>query len=718
MALCAMMCACLVASILPSRTRAQELKRRDAAPVGRTPVILSQAHLAPPLHSRLRALRYSPDGKYILLQDEATAYVLTRSPLAIQLRLRASRALPVRFTADSKAIVVPLRDLRVRRWDIETGDADEPKKFTEGTECFDAALSPHATYYACLEGDNTLRVFRVDTSQEVFNGHVGEELGPFTHSIQPLHAGLAHSEPFGYYMAGLSPPPFDRTVRSTALQFSPDEHYVLVTAWRDTAAIVDLQVRKKIGVAGSFRHAIGHGGLEFVANDRVAYVSNAKAEDSAVLSFPKGDVVAKLNVTGSAEGTSDPRYMIHFSSDGQIAELFEVESGKLVSGILKQGGDVFGNESVSYTPEVGLAVTPVGKDTAKVLALVPPSPLEVLRTAMASPDLKSLVLGITGDGGIFRVSDGKQTAHFTGLTGAWFNDEAHCDVRARETQPGQSSLRRIDTESGGSQTLWPMSDYPPLGNEYLMSGPVVLSQSGRANLFFLNSGPAVLGYKLSALDRNTGQPLWTRDFGGPTRGDPPDRTPPVPFDDPQGERIVLGWEGNSEGAKKLVKGNSALMQALKQTKAAAHDTLFEVLDARTGNYVGMALVLGGSGPESYTSAFSAGDWLILVKDEMRITAVSLSNGDERLKLTAFYPALYGPAGLLAVAQEGGHLVLYDLNTGQQRDVFDFPSMVVYSRFSADGRRMLVLTQDQSIYVLDLATALAAPPPKPSAATSH
>lgn len=682
--------------------------------MGRTPIILSHGRLTPPLHSRLRTLRFSLDGKYILLQDEATVYVLTRSPLAVKLAFPASLALPVRFTADSKGIVVALRDMRARRWDIESGEAGEPKRFGEGTDCFMATLSPHGNFYACLEMDSTLRVFRVDTGEVVFSGRVGEERDPHAPAILPFHTGLARSEPFGYYIGGLSLPPLDNVALSSNLQFSPDEHYLLALAWWETAAVVDLQLRRKIGVAGSLKHAIDHGSLEFVADDRMAYVSMDKADDSALLSFPKGDVVAKLGIIGAAQGTSDPNYLIHFSPDGQTAEVLDLRTGKPASKILKEGGDVFGGESVSYSPETGLAVTPVDAEIMKVLALVPPTPLTVLRTALASPDLKTLALGIAGHGGVFRISDGKQIAHFPGLRGAWFDGEQQCYVRAPRSQPRASDMQRVDVRNGATEKLWAVDD-PLFSSDHLMSGSVVLSELlGVA--FLVDPKRTGIPYNLQAEDLNTGKVLWSRNFGG-GRGTPSDTVPPLTFDDPQGERIMLGWEADTDGAKKAAKRNAAIAQVLKQSKANPHDTVFEVLDARTGSDVGVAFVPGGSGPQGYTSAFSAGDWLILVKDEVRITAVSLSTGEERLKLTARGPALYGETGLLAVAEEGGHLLLYDLKSAERRDAFDFPNEVVYSRFSADGKRLLVLTQDQSVYVLDLAASLSSPPTKASGATS-
>jgi len=49
----------------------------------------------------------------------------------------------------------------------------------------------------------------------------------------------------------------------------------------------------------------------------------------------------------------------------------------------------------------------------------------------------------------------------------------------------------------------------------------------------------------------------------------------------------------------------------------------------------------------------------------------------------------------SVATVTGGLNLYDLPGGQLRRKYNFPAPLAYQRFSSDGRRLFVLTRDQT-----------------------
>jgi predicted Zn-dependent protease len=75
--------------------------------------VLSKTRLDPPLRGDINHLRFSPDGKYILSQDDGGVDVLTREPLKHLFHIDAPEARPAQFTPDSSSLVFYSRDLRV-----------------------------------------------------------------------------------------------------------------------------------------------------------------------------------------------------------------------------------------------------------------------------------------------------------------------------------------------------------------------------------------------------------------------------------------------------------------------------------------------------------------------------------------------------------------------------------------------------------------------------
>jgi WD40 repeat protein len=691
----------------PNRLRGQN---PSAGPAVRLHGVISKARLTPSLHSRLRTLRFSPDGSYIMLQDESTIYVLTRSPLAVLLFFPARLALPVRFSADSTAIVVATRELGVQRWNLAAGKIIDTKHLGSEKDCLLASLSPHGNYYACLDRHSNVVVFSVSSGEQVFAGQIGDDLGVGFRTIERFHADVFFSEPFGYYIGDLATPPLDQVATGSNLQFSPDERYLLAYSLQRGLTAVDLQQRKKISLPGPLKHAAEQRGLEFVSPSRVAFVSPTKADDSVLLSFPEGKTIDKLAIAGSASSTSDERYLITFTHGAKEAELFDLQEHKSVAAVSKDGADTFAGDVISYSLDTGVSISHLGEDHPRARGRIPLGALPRMQTALASPGLETLALGISGQGAVFNTSTGAEIASFPGLRGAWFADDQQAYLRVPAAAPLTSTFQSLDLRTGKTEDTWTREDVY-IKNESLFSGPVLLSEVMRE--MYMMFGQHRFGYELRPLDLKTGKQLWSHDYGGnpPRTGYAGD--PPVTFTDPQGDRIVLGWPATSDGAKAAAKHAPTIKQEMKQAKVVDRNSVFEVLDARTGNSIGAAFVPEGAGPESFTSAFSEGDWLILVKDGTRITALSLSTGAEQLHVTAAIPTISAEAGMLSASQEGGRLLLYDLKTGTKRDIYTFPFDVLYSRFSTDGKRLLVLTEDQMVYILDVTAvpdAAAAPSP--------
>lgn len=61
---------------------------------------------------------------------------------------------------------------------------------------------------------------------------------------------------------------------------------------------------------------------------------------------------------------------------------------------------------------------------------------------------------------------------------------------------------------------------------------------------------------------------------------------------------------------------------------------------------------------------------------------------------------------MTIATATGELDLYDLASSQIKRKYNFPTSVMYERFSPDAKHLFVLTRDQTAYLLDTTTEAA------------
>ncbi len=129
----------------------------------------------------LSLLHFSPDGRYVLAQDESSVTVLTVQPFEVLFRIPAENALRAQFTADSQQIVliasatrttsqrilIVRSPPRVERWSV----ANQAR--VESTElrlppCDTQALSPDGRFLACVDFGGTLHLVDVGSGQTIF----------------------------------------------------------------------------------------------------------------------------------------------------------------------------------------------------------------------------------------------------------------------------------------------------------------------------------------------------------------------------------------------------------------------------------------------------------------------------------------------------------------------------------------------------------------------
>jgi hypothetical protein len=86
----------------------------------------------------------------------------------------------------------------------------------------------------------------------------------------------------------------------------------------------------------------------------------------------------------------------------------------------------------------------------------------------------------------------------------------------------------------------------------------------------------------------------------------------------------------------------------------------------------------------------------------QIINFALPSGEEQGHFFGANPVI-SAVGLLALDSSKWEVTVYDLASSEPRQQYTFAQPVVCKMFSADGKRLLVFTADQTVYLFDVTT---------------
>jgi len=148
--------------------QAAVLRYRGIGHTERLSGIVSRKQLNNPLRGDIENFHFSPDGKYLLAQDEGGIYVLAREPLKFVFRIESAGAQRAQFSPDSRQVVFFSSGLRVETWDVETQEQSSVTDVPALHGCRQTELSPDARYLACLDNALDLSLFNVASGEVIF----------------------------------------------------------------------------------------------------------------------------------------------------------------------------------------------------------------------------------------------------------------------------------------------------------------------------------------------------------------------------------------------------------------------------------------------------------------------------------------------------------------------------------------------------------------------
>ena len=653
--------------------RLRVIEGGDASPTATLRAVVDERALDPPLRDDVTHLKFSPDGRFVLAQDAAGISVLTREPFAVRFRIDAEGALPAHFTPDSAHVVFHTDDLRIERWEVDTGVRAAVRELVVREPCLQTALSPDGRVAACVDLARMLLLIDVETQAVIFKKDRTHALTLGGASIVPVVGpdGLP-SRPFGFFR----------------LAFSPGGRYFVAATFASTLAI-DVQRREQVDLGGSLGRAL-RGSFAFVGDDRVASVDRSRPEDSAILRFPTGERLQTITLGGEVDAATGGDHLILRPIQGWAVGVVDVRSGRIVLANKTSAFDVHQGTYVSerLNGELGL----YGLDSPRPIATasMPKAPLAGLRVAFASGDLKWLALSARERGGVWRLDTGARVAHVLGFTGAFVDDDAlYADypegTRFKDGKPVEHAraIVRLDLQRHVTQ------EHAAVGDDFtLVIGPyMVVATPDKPDQWDRN-------VTLAIHDVPTRRLLWSRRFA---------RQPPARWHvDAANRRMILQWPLSSPEARRELKDEPRLREAISERRLAGGDAFLDVVSLDDGRGIGRLAVHTGSDEWKITRITSSGDAVVVADRNNQLAVYSIASGARRGSTFGRYGLPSAAASLLCVENEPGKLEFLDLATLEPRDVVDTGSALLLAQFSRDGSRLVVVTADQMVRTIDVA----------------
>ncbi|MFN2531612.1 MAG: M48 family metalloprotease, partial [Pyrinomonadaceae bacterium] len=256
--------------------------------------VLSKQELAPPLLSDIRHLRFSPNGQYLIAQDDSGINVLSREPFAMLFRIDTpDDTYFANFTPDSSEIVFYTGNLHVERWSVTEARQVEAKEIVIRKGCLQTQLSPDGKLLACLGVDFDLNLIQVQNGETLWRKT--DFYAPNYFQYLTIFAEL--------YL--LLPDNSDLNLGLLNMRFSPDGHYFAAGYFGpfefrrptvgDVAEVMDTTSMMKVSIPDSIKRLIASGFI-FLSNDRMVGINHENVKKSGVVQFPSGEILMEMEL--------------------------------------------------------------------------------------------------------------------------------------------------------------------------------------------------------------------------------------------------------------------------------------------------------------------------------------------------------------------------------------------------------------------------------------
>ena len=643
---------------------------------------LNSFKMDPSMRPALDRVRFSPNGQYLLAQDETYIYLLGKSPLKLLFSVHAPGAEEAHFTPDSTQVVFHYPTMRVERWDVASGKRVNFFELVDYKGCAQTSLSPDGKTLVCLSttrGGVWLKLMDVDTGKLFYDNR-------------------------NFYEANLEVHPWTVIARYVlipevgSVAYSQDGRTMIVVAGTKALAY-DLVGHKAISMERGLSDMV-QGSLAFVDSGKLVFSCDTAAKEfnrrdtfkMCETTFPEGNSIHEFTMGYQwLDTVAHGNHVLIGPVRDSASALVDPSTGK-ASATFKLGAlDLYDQTLGSETENGGVTVGEMGSSHMDRVDL-PISPMPEPAAVEFSPDGRFLAISNRSRSSIWDLSTQKQMALMRPFRAVRFDDQDQMFAQFQEShqKPGQNS--RVDLRTGK------VSEGAKFDSEQLQYGDVLI----RIRTMDRFDTPG-FNTEMDVFDRATGVQLWTKRF--------PHEMPMIRATD--GDALLLMTDLGAQTATDDTahSGDKYIKSSDKRGEWLPTGMLIEILDSRTGQIKRQIAVPEFSYEDKTSDGRSAllyGDYLVVHGNNNNSVIYRVSDG---MRLGAFYGRAIagdGALGMIAATNRNQDVIIYDAKTAKELKRVTVDHLPRAARIVREKNSLLVLTSSQRIYSLDLPRTLPSP----------
>jgi WD40 repeat protein len=424
-----------------------------------------------------------------------------------------------------------------------------------------------------------------------------------------------------------------------------------------------------------------------MSDDRLVGINRENTQKSPLISFPDGKVLGEYelwrkNMVPASHGD----YLIIRPVRNYASGVMDLRKKTIVKVNEKSALDIYDDVIVveMRNGEVGLYQMEGNKVLAT--AVLPPSSLSGLVASDIAPKSDYVVLSNRSRGGVWDLRTGKAVTSLRGFNSGYVSPDGFLYADFPRFQNAERNVAKLNLVSG-EITPGSKLEYP---NTRIIGPYVLITKSAKLNAF-LNYGNDVI---VDVYDAATMKLLWSRPYP---------KEAPHAWVDYRQHTVSLAWNITDEAARDEIKDDPALSQKLSSLKGKDGDYLVKVLNMRDGSELGKLVIETGKGSFRLEQVYATREWVMVADSENRMLLYWLKTGEQKGRVFGDYATVSPDGKLLCVTNEDGKLNLYRLADMQSVEQFVFTSSVTLVEFSEDGKKLIVLTSNQTAHVFDISS---------------